>query len=37
LTSPRETRRLPNEEIRLEGSKAEIRRFAKAFAAQPVV
>jgi DNA-binding HxlR family transcriptional regulator len=37
LTSPRETRRLPNEEIRLVGRKAENRRFARAFAAQPVV
>jgi DNA-binding HxlR family transcriptional regulator len=34
LTSPRETRRLPNEEIRLEGAKAQVRSFAKAFAAQ---
>jgi DNA-binding HxlR family transcriptional regulator len=34
LTSPREKRRLPTREIRLEGSPAEIRRFAKAFAAK---
>jgi DNA-binding HxlR family transcriptional regulator len=34
LTSPREKRRLPTREIRLEGSPAEIRRFAKAFGAK---
>jgi DNA-binding HxlR family transcriptional regulator len=33
LTSPREKRRLPTREIRLEGSRAEIRRFARAFGA----
>src|SRR5262245_17506127 len=32
LTSPRETRRLPSDEIRLDGSTAHVRRFAKAFA-----
>lgn len=37
LTSPRETRRLPNEEIGLEGSKAQVSRFTKAFAAEPTV
>jgi hypothetical protein len=34
LTSPRAGRRLPTKEIALEGSRAELRRFAKAFAAQ---
>jgi DNA-binding HxlR family transcriptional regulator len=34
LTSPREKRRLPTTEIRLEGAPAEIRRFAKAFGAK---
>jgi DNA-binding HxlR family transcriptional regulator len=34
LTSPRAKRRLPTREIRLEGSPAEIRRFAKAFGAK---
>jgi DNA-binding HxlR family transcriptional regulator len=34
LTSPREKRRLPTREIRLEGSPAESRRFAKAFGAK---
>ena len=34
LTSPRVKRQLPTREIRLEGSPAEIRRFAKAFAAR---
>jgi len=37
LTSPRERRRLPTGEIGLEGSKREVRRFAKAFAAKPAV
>jgi DNA-binding HxlR family transcriptional regulator len=35
LTSPRKKRRLPTRKIRLEGSPAEIRRFAKAFGAKP--
>jgi DNA-binding HxlR family transcriptional regulator len=34
LTSPREKRRLPTEDIRLEGSRAEMRKFAKTFAAK---
>jgi DNA-binding HxlR family transcriptional regulator len=34
LTSPRESRKLPTRDIRLEGSRAEIRRFAKAFGAK---
>jgi DNA-binding HxlR family transcriptional regulator len=34
LTSPRENRRLPTEEIALEGSRAELRKFAKAFGAE---
>jgi hypothetical protein len=34
LTSPREKRRLPNKYVRLEGSKAAMRRFVKAFGAQ---
>jgi DNA-binding HxlR family transcriptional regulator len=34
LTSPRENRRLPTEEIGLEGSRAELRRFAKRFRAE---
>jgi DNA-binding HxlR family transcriptional regulator len=35
LTSPREQRRLPNNHVRLEGSKAEVKRFVKAFGAKP--
>jgi DNA-binding HxlR family transcriptional regulator len=34
LTSPREKRRLPTRQIRLDGSRAEIRRFARAFGAK---
>ena len=34
LTSPREKRRVPTSDIRLEGSPAEVRRFAKAFGAK---
>ncbi len=34
LTSPRGRRRLPTRDIRLEGSPAEVRRFAKAFGAK---
>jgi DNA-binding HxlR family transcriptional regulator len=34
LTSPREKRRLPTRDIRLEGSPAEVRRFAKALGAK---
>jgi DNA-binding HxlR family transcriptional regulator len=34
LTSPPEKRRLPTKEIRLEGPRPEIRRFAKAFGAK---
>jgi DNA-binding HxlR family transcriptional regulator len=34
ITSPREKRRLPNSTVKLEGSKAEVRRFAKAFGAK---
>jgi DNA-binding HxlR family transcriptional regulator len=34
LTSPRENRRLPTEDVGLEGSRAEVRKFAKAFGAQ---
>jgi DNA-binding HxlR family transcriptional regulator len=34
LTSPRARRRLPTKDIALEGSRAELRRFAKAFAAK---
>lgn len=36
LTSPHEKRRLPTSDIRLEGSPAEVRRFAKAFGAKAV-
>jgi DNA-binding HxlR family transcriptional regulator len=35
LTSPREKRRLPTKDVRLEGSKAQVKRFVKAFAAKP--
>jgi DNA-binding HxlR family transcriptional regulator len=35
LTSPRKTRRLPTDDVRLEGSKAELNRFVKAFGAKP--
>jgi hypothetical protein len=35
LTSPRETRRLPTENVRLEGAQGEIKRFIKTFAAKP--
>jgi DNA-binding HxlR family transcriptional regulator len=35
LTSPRENRRLPTKEIELEGSKAAVKRFIKAFGAKP--
>jgi DNA-binding HxlR family transcriptional regulator len=35
LTSPRERRRLPTKDIAIEGSKREVRRFAKAFLAKP--
>jgi DNA-binding HxlR family transcriptional regulator len=35
LTSPRGNRRLPTKNVRLEGSQAEIKRFAKAFGAKP--
>jgi DNA-binding HxlR family transcriptional regulator len=34
ITSPRTRRRLPGKDIGLEGSRAELRRFAKAFAAK---
>jgi hypothetical protein len=34
LTSPRARRRLPTKDIALEGDRAELRRFAKAFAAK---
>ncbi len=34
LTSPRENRRLPTAEIGLDGSRAEVRRFAKLFMAE---
>jgi DNA-binding HxlR family transcriptional regulator len=34
LTAPREKRRLPTKKIRLEGSKAQVKRFAKAFGAK---
>jgi DNA-binding HxlR family transcriptional regulator len=34
LTSPRASRRLPTKDIVLEGSRGELRRFAKAFAAK---
>jgi DNA-binding HxlR family transcriptional regulator len=34
LTSPRENRRLPTAEIGLEGSRAELRKFAKRFGAE---
>jgi DNA-binding HxlR family transcriptional regulator len=34
LTSPREHRRLPTDDIGLEGSRAELRRFAKGFRAE---
>jgi DNA-binding HxlR family transcriptional regulator len=35
LTTPRERRRLPTKGVRLGGSKSEVRRFLKAFAAKP--
>ena len=35
LTSPRENRRLPTKDIGLDGSRAEVRKFAKAFGAEP--
>jgi hypothetical protein len=35
LTSPRGKRRLPTKDVRLEGSKAQVKRFVKAFAAKP--
>jgi hypothetical protein len=35
LTSPRNKRRLPTKGVRLEGSKAEVNRFVKAFGAKP--
>jgi hypothetical protein len=34
LTSPKAGRRLPTKDVTLEGSRAELRRFAKAFGAQ---
>jgi DNA-binding HxlR family transcriptional regulator len=34
LTSPREGRRLPSDEIALQGSRTELRRFARGFAAE---
>jgi DNA-binding HxlR family transcriptional regulator len=34
LTSPRDKRKLPTREIRLEGTRQELRRFAKAFKAE---
>jgi DNA-binding HxlR family transcriptional regulator len=34
ITTPRQRRRLPGKDIRLEGSGAELKRFAKAFAAK---
>ena len=34
ITTPRERRRLPGKDIRLAGSRAELKRFAKAFAAK---
>jgi DNA-binding HxlR family transcriptional regulator len=34
LTTPREKRRLPTKEIGLDGSKAEVKRFIKSFAAK---
>ena len=34
ITTPPRRRRLPSKDIRLEGSRAELRRFAKAFAAK---
>jgi DNA-binding HxlR family transcriptional regulator len=34
ITTPRESRRLPLEEIQLEGKRADVRRFAKAFRAE---
>jgi DNA-binding HxlR family transcriptional regulator len=35
LTSPREKRRLPTKDVRLEGAQGEIKSFVKAFAAKP--
>ncbi len=37
LTSPREKRRLPSKDVELEGSRAELRKFAKAFYAELAV
>src|SRR5262245_32742883 len=37
LTTPRERRRLPSDAIRLEGTRSEIRKFAKAFKAKLAV
>jgi DNA-binding HxlR family transcriptional regulator len=34
LTSPRDGRRLPNDDVSLEGSRAELKRFAKGFRAE---
>jgi hypothetical protein len=34
LTTPRDKRKLPTREIRLEGTRQELRRFAKAFKAE---
>jgi DNA-binding HxlR family transcriptional regulator len=34
LTTPRERRRLPREDIQLEGRRADVRKFAKAFATE---
>jgi DNA-binding HxlR family transcriptional regulator len=34
LTAPPETRRLPSDDVRLQGTKSEIRKFTKAFKAQ---
>jgi DNA-binding HxlR family transcriptional regulator len=36
LTSPRNGRRLPNDDISIQGSRAELRRFARGFAAELV-
>ena len=35
LTSPRKKRRLPTKDVRLEGAQGEIKRFVKAFGANP--
>jgi DNA-binding HxlR family transcriptional regulator len=34
LTSPRESRKLPSKDVRLEGKRTEVRRFAKSFRAE---